>query len=173
MLSFQVDKKLSSRSFVGVRYERSAFILEVSGEADTDALLFTYERNLDRKSDLEFTVGAYSTRGTAVVNCDDVLTEIGCEVGQVTGRASDRTRGIQGDVTFNRRYRAHTIRVRAGHRPSAGGALLGATRFSWVQVSLNLREERCNLALEHRPSLGLARPARRQSLRPADHNPRR
>jgi len=126
------ERKISTNSAVGGRYEYGYFDLDASNDYDpsvpsgapggqegTNQLAATYTQKIARRIDLKAALGGYSNSGL--------------------GEADDRS-GVLAELFLTRTYKSFSIRLDLFHRPSAGGSVNGTSVQS--TAGLTFRSDR-------------------------------
>lgn len=123
--SFQVTRSLSPTTALGLRYGYRRFVLDLSGDENSQSFSFVYQKDIEERLSLEFSVGGYHNTGEAVT-------------GPLDPSSGSRS-GVQGQLRLTRNWRQSALAIVAGHRPSSGGARIGTSVNSYVGLSYGNR----------------------------------
>lgn len=123
--SVQLMRSLSPTTSLGLRYGYRRFVLELSGDENSHSVSFVFQKDIEERLSLEFSVGGFRNTGEAVS-------------GEVDS-SSDSRSGVQGQFRLTRLWQQSSLTMVAGHRPSSGGARIGTSVNSFVGLSYGNR----------------------------------
>ena len=106
--SFQVTRSLSPTTAIGLRYGYRRFVLDFSGDENSHSFSLVYQKDVEERLSLEFSIGGFRNTGEAVTGLLDP--------------SSGSRSGVQGQFRLTRAWRQSALAIVAGHRPSSGGA---------------------------------------------------
>lgn len=123
--SVQLARNLTPTDSVGFRYGYRRFVLDLSGEENSHSFSFVFQKDVEERLTLEFSIGGFRNSGEAVT-------------GPLDPSSGTRT-GVQGQFRLTRSWRQSTLAIAAGHRPSSGGARIGTSVNSFIGLSYGNR----------------------------------
>jgi hypothetical protein len=123
--SIQLTRSLSPTTAIGLSYGYRQFDLEFSGDENSQSVSFVFQKDVEERLSLEFSLGGFRNTGEAVT-------------GPLDPSSGSRS-GVQGQFRLTRLWRKSTMAIVAGHRPSSGGARIGTSVNSFVGLSYGNR----------------------------------
>ena len=123
--SVQLTRSLSPTTSIGLRYGYRRFVLDLSGDENSHSVSFVFQKDIEERLSLEFSVGGFRNTGEAVT-------------GPLDSSSGSRS-GVQGQFRLTRLWRQSSLAIVAGHGPTSGGARIGTSVNSFVGLSYGNR----------------------------------